>query len=135
MFDNKTGQECNTEAVTYDSVDRIKRDMHSPVFNDQLDELKKKCDIERTWNCIGSVNLDTTTDSLITELLTGSKSGPCATSSDNLLGDLFKSPRCTYPQYKEFYDRYDAVIANPDKPPVYHYNGMPYCSELSKKWW
>jgi hypothetical protein len=43
MFDNKTGQECNSEAVTYDSVDRIKRDMHSPVFNDQLDELKKKC--------------------------------------------------------------------------------------------
>jgi hypothetical protein len=132
MFDNKTGQECNTEAVSYDSVDRIKRDMHSPVFNDQLDELKNKCDIERTWNCISSVNLDTTTDSLITELLTSSKPEP---KSNDHFWDSLVIDRSTYPQYKQFYDRYDAVIANPDRPPVYHYNGMPYCSELSKKWW
>jgi hypothetical protein len=105
--------------------------MHSPVFTDQLDKLKKKCDIERTWNCIDSVNLDTTTDSIITETLANSKPKSDPT---NMFSSLI-TPRSNYPQYKEFYDRYDAVIANLDRPPVYHYNGMPYCSELSKKWW
>jgi hypothetical protein len=132
MFDNKTGQECNSEAVTYDSLDRIKRDMHSPVFDDQLDKLKKKCDIERTWNCFDSGNLDAETDSIITSTLADSKPEP--KSNGNLLDSIWPS-RSTYPQYKEFYDRYDAVIASPDRPPVYHYNGMPYCSELAKKWW
>ena len=82
--------------------------MHSPVFNDQLDELKKKCDIERTWNCIGSVDLETTTDSLITELLTGLKPEP---KSNANFWDSFALARSNYPQYKEFYDRYDAVMA------------------------
>ncbi|MGB6897130.1 MAG: hypothetical protein WBE12_00950, partial [Candidatus Acidiferrum sp.] len=62
----------------------------------------------------------------------GSKPEP---KSNANFWDSFALARSNYPQYKEFYDRYDAVMANPDRPPVYHYNGMPYCSELAKMWW
>ncbi len=34
------------------------------------------------------------------------------------------------PEYREFYSRYDALKTNPKHPPVYHYDGMPYCKEL-----
>ncbi|MGA2301050.1 MAG: hypothetical protein ABSG77_10210 [Candidatus Acidiferrum sp.] len=132
MFDNKTGQECNTGAITYDSVDLIKREMHTAVYTDQIDELKKKCETDPNFYCFNTVELDRNTDSIITKTLADSEPEPKSNAS---IFDSLLAPRRNYPQYKEFYDRYDAVIANPDKPPVYHYNGMPYCSELSKKWW
>ena len=132
MFDNKTGQECNTGAITYDSVDLIKREMHTAVYTDQIDELKKKCETDPNFYCFNTVELDRNTDSIITKTLADSEPEP-KSNADPL--DSLRLSRSNYQQYKEFYDRYDAVIANPDKPPVYHYNGMPYCSELSKKWW
>jgi hypothetical protein len=55
MFDNKTGQECNTGAITYDSVDLIKREMHTAVYTDQIDELKKKCETDPNFYCFSTV--------------------------------------------------------------------------------
>ena len=137
MFDNKTAQTCWSGPVVYDSVDEVERDMHFKVHDDQSNELEKKCNIEKTWNCFDSAKVDTATDSLITELLADSKPRLDPPKSDfpDLLEGLFKT-RSEYPQYKEFYDRYDAIMTSPDRPPIYRWkDGMPYCSELVKKWW
>jgi hypothetical protein len=122
MFDNKTGQDCNTQTITYDSVDLIKGEMRLKVHRDFY-EIEKKASLTYPFDNTLDTRVDKVTDELV----------------DVALQDMFPSLRVEkqkdYPDYKEFYDRYGAVIANPDKPPVYHYNGMPYCSELSKKWW
>jgi len=125
MFDNKTGQECNSEAVTYDSVDRIRSDIHLKVHEDLFEEARRK----PTWPWDPAIlpQVDIDTDRLVDTLVPKSGANP--------FDAVFSMARSAYPQYAEFYARYDAVIANPDKPPVYHYNGMPYCSELAKKWW
>jgi len=121
MFDNKTGQDCNTQTITYDSVDLIKGEMRLKVHRDFY-EIEKKASLTYPFDNTLDTRVDKVTDELV----------------DVALQDMFPSLRVEkqkdYPDYKEFYDRYGAVIANPDKPPVYHYNGMPYCSELSKKW-
>jgi hypothetical protein len=136
MFDNKTGQACDSGPVAHDSVDRIKEDMGDRMMKEYSEELQK-CDTASPYysKCITSLNLVSQEKGkeIITETLAGSKSEPCPLFGNP--SDDPDKPRCIYPQYKEFYDRYDAVIANPDKPPVYHDNGMPYCSELTKKWW
>jgi hypothetical protein len=134
MVDNKTGQECNTKPVTYDSVDGIKQEMELAMTEEETQKLLK-CNIAspnfpKCWASLNLVSPEKRAE-IITKTLADSK----PTSDPPSPFDPLFSSRSTYPQYKEFYDSHDAVIANPDKPPVYHYNGMPYCSELSKKWW
>lgn len=111
MFDNKTAQSCSSSPIVYDSLDYIKRDMGFDVRRDQ----EKKCE---SWDQICLDRVGKVTDSIITDTLT------------NPFNQI------AYPQYKEFYDRYDALMASPDKPPIYGgKDRMPYCSELAKKWW
>jgi hypothetical protein len=113
MFDNKTGQTCVSDSIAYDSVEKIKRDMRPKVRHDRYEEAKKKSLIIGFDNTLDG-QADTATDSLLTSTLDNSNS----------------MDRAIRPQYKEFYDRYDALKANPNNPPVYHYDGMPYCKEL-----
>ena len=48
----------------------------------------------------------------------------------NSLDSTDPTDRLLIPQFQEFYKRWDALKIDPNKPPAYHYEGMPYCKEL-----
>jgi len=105
MFDNKTGQECSSAAVSYDSSDKIRAD-----FAEQYRKLGQ--------------NTSNTLSKALTEC------EACVSETVDSLDSTDPNMRLSAPEFQEFYKRYDTLKANPNNPPVYHYDGMPYCKEL-----
>ena len=102
MFDNRTGQTCVTNPVAYDSVEKVREEFREAWLNNARNTKGFWAHFCEDEKCVESA-----VDSL--------------DSSD---------PDKRYSGYQQFYKRYDALKANPDNPPVYHYDGMPYCKEL-----
>jgi hypothetical protein len=100
MFDNKTGQTCIISPIAHDSVETIDYDMRQ--FAIARGEEPHKLDFFVGYGYEGTQPV------------------PPETSWTHL-------PRA---DYQKFYDRYNALMKNPNNPPVYHYEGISYCKEL-----
>jgi len=103
MFDNKTGQTCVTTPVVYDSLDKVREDFR--------EGLRKS--VRNSTNPLDKLGGEEWVSKAVDSL----------DSPDP--GQHFSAP-----EFQEFYKRYDALKSTPKNPPVYHYDGMPYCKEL-----
>jgi len=100
MFDNRTAQTCTTDPIVYDSIERIEDDMRK--FAVARGEEPHKLNFYYGYGYEGTKNAPLEKD------------------------DWQHLPSVGDP----FIDRCNALKKNPLNPPVYHYDGMPYCKEL-----
>jgi hypothetical protein len=103
MFDNKTGQTCVTTPVVYDSLDKVREDFREAILKS----------VRNSTNPLDRIPRE--------DLV------PRAVDS---LDSPDPAQHFSAPEYQEFYKRYNALKSTPNNPPVYHYDGKPYCKEL-----
>jgi hypothetical protein len=103
MFDNKTGQTCITSPLVYDSLDKVREDFREEFgksVRNSTNPLDKLAGEEQVSKAVNSLD-----------------------SPD-------PGQHLSAPEFQEFYKRYNALKSTPNNPPVYHYDGKPYCKEL-----
>jgi hypothetical protein len=103
MYDNRTGQACVSSPVVYDSFSRVRADFRKMFYEEaEHDQVLRVLTQHEEWVSQAVDTLD---------------------SADS-------DQHYNSPAFQELYRRYDALKANPEHPPVYHTDGMPYCKEL-----